>query len=136
MLTSDYNSLSERGSFNKMESNEFMDDKFKLSAWAMILYGIATFSAFIYALFLSLTQLALFESFSFVVSVLLLTVFLINVLPLFCGVHLLKQNNNIHKLALPTSIIILLAFPVGTLVGSLYLWQKYKKSNNKLNSRI
>jgi fumarate reductase subunit D len=114
-----------------MESNLIMDDQFKLSGWAMTLYGLATFSAFIYVLFLTITQLSLFESFSFVVNVLLLIMFLINVLPLFCGFHLLKHNKNIHKLALPTSVIIMLAFPVGTVVGGLYLWQRYKNTKQE-----
>ncbi len=105
-----------------------MDDQFKLSGWAMTLYGFATLSAFIYILFLSITQLSLFESFSFVVSVLLFIIFLINVLPLLCGLHLLKHNKNIHKLALPTSVVIMLAFPVGTVVGGIYLWQRYKNT--------
>ena len=98
----------------------------------MTLYGLATFSLFIYAYFTMVTQISIFESLSFFTSILaillLIVIFLISFLPLFCGVQLLKENVKCHKLAFPVSIIIMLAFPLGTAVGGLYLWQRYRNT--------
>ncbi|MEE2000912.1 hypothetical protein QWY20_05560 [Alkalimonas sp. MEB108] len=54
-------------------------------------------------------------------------ILMIDFLTLLCGIYLLKQHDSVHRVALPVAMINLLALPIGTMVGGLYLWFYYKR---------
>ncbi len=103
-----------------------MGDKYKLSGWAMTLLGIVKISTFIVVLVAFEIPLSVISDLDVEANITLFFIVLMSVLVLICGVQLIKQNHKIHRLALPVSIILLLGFPIGTIVGGLYLleWRR------------
>jgi len=72
--------------------------------------------------------LSVFNELDVKTNAILLGVALMTLLVTICGVNLLKGEQKIHWLALPVSVVIMFAFPVGTIVGGLYLLERRKNS--------
>jgi hypothetical protein len=99
-----------------------MEDKYKTSAWLFIVYG-GVMIAFIFTMFNWMERLNNFPSITYI----LLSILLIgNMLTLMCGIFLLKNNDNAHKFGIPVAIFTILNFPLGTIVGGIYLWTRFK----------
>ncbi len=101
-----------------------MEDKYKVCGWAFAIYGalIIFLSVIIYSMIpinSTLNFLILNYALFSVVSVVGLLTFL-------CGIQFFKGNPNVHKFALPLSILALINVPIGSAVGGLYLWLRYK----------
>ena len=103
-----------------------MDNQFKISGIAFTAYGAFEVLAFLFVYVFGATQLSSIESLPISILLLVNILLAINFLALLCGIYLLKQNQAVHKFALPVSIVLLLSFPFGTFVGGLYLWQRFK----------
>jgi len=104
-----------------------MDNQFKESGWAFVIYGSFSFLVSL-AVYVFITFLTHNSDISFLISLLLGIFLVFSFLILLCGLQLLKGNKGVHKVALPLSIITLFNAPVGTIVGGLYLWQRFKNT--------
>ena len=105
-----------------------MDNQFKVSGIAFTIYGACAVLAFLFAYTFGVTQLSSVQSLPVSIFLLINILLAINFLALLCGVYLLKQNEAVHKIALPVSIILLLSVPFGTIVGGIYLMQRFKNT--------
>ena len=103
-----------------------MENRFKLSGVAFTLYGFVAAVSFVGFYIFGATQLSSLDNMPLLLLFIINLLFAINLLSLLCGIYLLKQNEAVHKLALPVSILILLSVPFGTIVGGIYLIQRYK----------
>ncbi|MDO6427384.1 hypothetical protein Q4489_10185 [Thalassotalea sp. 1_MG-2023] len=103
-----------------------MENQFKVSGIAYTIYGAFAIIAFVIAYIFGVTQFTNFQSLPVSIFLLINILLAINFLVLLCGIYLLKQNEAVHKIALPMSIIILLSVPFGTIVGGIYLMQRFK----------
>tara|TARA_R110002124_G_scaffold158502_2_gene325611 strand:- start:131 stop:481 length:351 start_codon:yes stop_codon:yes gene_type:complete len=105
-----------------------MENKFVFSGWALSLFGAVNIVGLLYG-YSFVTSIA---SSSGVTQILLLTLISLSIavsfLALLSGVYLLKNNDAVHKVALPVSFAIMISVPIGTAVGALYLWQRYESS--------
>lgn len=94
---------------------------FSLSGWLFSIYG-GTFLVF----FLGFNNFIVSKVsvLPFPIHIFIYCVITLNFLTLLCGIYLLKENENVHKVTLPIAFFILLSFPLGTLVGGVYLYQR------------
>jgi hypothetical protein len=106
-----------------------MNNQYKLSGWAFSIYGGLTSISLLSVAYIVLepnslsmrappTALFIFYGVQFATH---LAAFL-------GGILLLKQNPFAHKIALPASLFILLSFPVGTIIGLMYLWRWFPEN--------
>ncbi|WDE08713.1 hypothetical protein SG34_032940 [Thalassomonas viridans] len=103
-----------------------MEDKFKVCGWAFTIYGIILLSVSI-ILYVTLINNSLLNVMPF--NYMLFTfVFVVGLLTFLCGIYIFKGNPNVHKIALPISVLALINFPIGTVVGGLYLWLRFKNA--------
>ena len=105
-----------------------MNNQFKVSGVAFTIYGAFAVLAFLFVYILGVTQLSSVQSLPVSIFLLINILLAINFLALLCGVYLLKQSEAIHKIALPVSIILLVSVPFGTVVGGIYLMQRFKNT--------
>ncbi|MBA6263851.1 MULTISPECIES: hypothetical protein [unclassified Colwellia] len=105
-----------------------MDNQFKISGWAFTIYGAVATCAFLFVYILGISQLSNLDSLPTFLILLINILLVVNFLAWLCGIYLLKQSKTVHKIALPLSIIILLSFPFGTIVGGIYLMQRFKNT--------
>ena len=105
-----------------------MENKFVVSGWALSLFGAVNILGLLY----SYSFVMGIASVSGVMQILLLTIISLSIvvsfLALLSGIYLLKNNDAVHKVALPVSFAIMISVPIGTVVGALYLWQRYESS--------
>lgn len=105
-----------------------MDNNFKVSGMAFTLYGGFTVFVFLAVYLFGASLLSNIQSLPthlfFIISVL----FVINFLALLSGIYLLKNNEVVHKVALPLSIVLLFSVPFGTITGAIYLVERYKST--------
>ncbi|WP_293749221.1 hypothetical protein [uncultured Paraglaciecola sp.] len=101
-----------------------MENRYQPSGWALSIYGVFN------VLGLILSYAYVIKFFTSLSGISLLALIFVNLLiaigflAFLCGIYLLKNNDAVHKFALPVSVVILLSFPTGTLAGALYLWQR------------
>ncbi|RZF82948.1 hypothetical protein EXT46_05715 [Pseudoalteromonas sp. CO325X] len=105
-----------------------MDNQFKASGVAFTIYGACTVLAFLLTYIFGITLFSGVQSLPISFFLLIYASLAINFLSLLCGLYLLKQNEAVHKIALPVSILILFSVPFGTIVGSIYLMQRFKNT--------
>ncbi|WP_448546454.1 hypothetical protein [Thalassotalea fusca] len=105
-----------------------MDNQFKVSGIGLTIYGACAVLAFLFAYIFGVTQIPSIQSLPTSIFLLSSILLAINFLALLCGIYLLKQNEAVHKIALPVSIIILLSVPFGTIVGGIYLIQRFQNT--------
>jgi len=106
-----------------------MERSFKESGWTFLVCGSFAVCWSLYLYFLSFHEHPLLDfglNFSFYSILSVLLVFYSSIA--LCGFYLIKGNSNVHKIALPLSIVLLVFFPVGTVIGGIYLWQRYKNT--------
>jgi hypothetical protein len=104
-----------------------MDDRFKVSGWALTIYGAVALITFLFVYIFGITQISNISSLPTGLFLLINIILVINFLALLCGIYLLKKSIVVHKIALPVSLIIMLSVPFGTLVGAIYLIQRFKE---------
>ena len=106
-----------------------MQNKFKMSGFALSLYGALTlipilaFYPYFSKYVTSLSQFCWFQ------IGLMNLVMIVSFLSLLSGVFLLKNNAAAHRFAFPISVVLLLSFPFGTIAGAIYLWQRHEFAN-------
>jgi len=101
-----------------------MNDQFKLSSWAFSIYGGLTSISLLLVAYIVLEPNSLsMRSPPTGLFVFYSVQFAIHLVAFSSGILLLKQNPFAHKLALPASLLILISFPVGTIIGLMYLWR-------------
>jgi hypothetical protein len=105
-----------------------MENKFVISGWAFSLFGAICTVGLLYGYSFA-TNVASTFGMTYVVILILISVSIaVSFMTFLTGVFLLKNNNAVHKVALPISFAIMISVPVGTAVGALYLWQRYESA--------
>lgn len=100
-----------------------MDDPYKFPGWAFIIYGGFTSLALIWAAYLVGEPRALSPGASSIVVAMFGFLLFTHLLALLGGVLLLAHSPIAHKVAFPASLFMLISFPVGTILGMIYVWR-------------
>ncbi|ROS05412.1 hypothetical protein EDC56_0942 [Sinobacterium caligoides] len=107
-----------------------MENKYKVPAVLFIIDGVLT--ALSILLFIGMVVFFVGLTFDLEAEEVLI-LFLIGLTTLFAllkvivGAYLLKQREGVHKFALPLAVLSLLSFPLGTISGALYLYQRFRR---------
>lgn len=101
-----------------------MDEQYKYSGLTMLSYGVFSFLTCV--MFHYYTYALRYSPYAIAFAY---TIMVISFLSILCGVYLVKRNTNVHKIALPVSLLILFNFPFGTIAGSFYLWERFRNQH-------
>jgi hypothetical protein len=100
-----------------------VNDQYKFSGWAFSIYGGLTSISLLSVAYFVLGPNSLSTSSPPTVLFVFYGVLIATHLLAFLGgILLLKQHPFAHKIALPASFLIMMSFPVGTIIGGNYLW--------------
>ncbi|MEO2268469.1 hypothetical protein V1358_14265 [Pseudoalteromonas sp. YIC-656] len=104
-----------------------MDRQYRVLGIAMGVYGALSLliAMIAYGFFLSLqtpNTPVLYIIYGFLVLNLV-----IHFLALLTGIYLGKGNSAVHKFALPISVFLLFSVPMGTVIGTMYLWLRLQR---------
>ncbi|MCC5826327.1 hypothetical protein [Alkalimonas sp.] len=100
--------------------------QYRMAGWAFVLYGGAGVLWFFNLRLLDMSYQPFLHLLPIPFLLHVNLMLMIDFLTLLCGIYLLKQHEPVHRLALPVALVNLLALPIGTLVGGLYLWLYFK----------
>ncbi|MGB1198067.1 MAG: hypothetical protein ACPG46_03410 [Thalassotalea sp.] len=103
-----------------------MNNPFKVSGIALTAYGAFEIIVFLYSYYGSATPINSIAKLPISMLLLICLLLAVNLLAFLCGIYLLNRNEAVHKIALPVSVVLLLSLPFGTIVGGIYLVQRYK----------
>ena len=99
---------------------------YQIFGWVYIVYSLfailTTFAPFV--IFNSMFSSVDSGSFSAFINLGIFVVVIIGAIHAFtlaCGIGLVRQSNKAQTYAIPASILLLLMFPIGTVVGAAYL---------------
>ncbi|MFD1621568.1 hypothetical protein [Thalassotalea marina] len=104
-----------------------MDNQYKISGLAFTLYGALSTIVFLAIYIFGGITLSDTSKLPLLVLLMINIMLAVNFLCFLCGIYLLKQNKTVHSIAMPLSVILLLSIPFGTIVGSLYLIERFRK---------
>ncbi len=99
---------------------------YQIFGWVYIVYSLfAILTTF--APFLMFNSMLSSDDSAFISNFINLGIFIIVIIgaihafTLACGIGLVRQSNKAQTYAIPASILLLLMFPIGTVVGAAYL---------------
>jgi len=58
------------------------------------------------------------------------------IMQIAAGYALLKNHRWAHKISIPVSLLLLIAFPFGTLLGLYYLWFRFLSKSRKKEAKV
>ena len=105
-----------------------MEYKFEMSGWAFSVFGAVSMVGLLYGYFFVADVVSAFGiKYAFILVIMGVSL-AVSFMTFLSGIYLLKNNEAVHKVALPISFAIMISVPVGTAVGALYLWQRHEST--------
>lgn len=103
-----------------------MNKNYEFSGWMMTCFGLFKVISFIGIFVYFDIPFSAFEDLDTTTALLVIITAITTLLAIFCGIGLIKGHQNIHWLALPVALLVMFEFPVGTIVGGMYLLERRK----------
>lgn len=105
-----------------------MENKYKISGWALTIYGAVSLITLLFGYSSFSNHFGPIDGMYFLLLALLNLFIAFGFLAFLCGIYLLKNNSAVHRVALPVAVVSMFSFPIGTIAGGLYLWQRHENT--------